>query len=317
MNDVPHRQITFGIMLPPAPPWSRMIEQAKLVESLGFDKLWLPDHFVNPDDRNMPWFDCWSVLSALANHTAAIRIGTLVSSMTLRNPAVLARMAMTVDHISGGRLELGVGAGGVPNCHTMTGVPRWERRERSQRYKEFVEILDRMLRQEWTTYEGKYYSIHDAQMRPGCLSSPRPTFNVAAHGDKALHLAAKYGDAWNSLMAGLDLTPKQTSDIVHEHCVKLCEFAVAAGRDPAHIGKTFLFGWTSDGLFGSMDAFYDAIGRYTEAGITDFCFIFGDEIPDGMQHMKEQFISTRELLHRIALEAVPSLRGIGQPAANA
>jgi alkanesulfonate monooxygenase SsuD/methylene tetrahydromethanopterin reductase-like flavin-dependent oxidoreductase (luciferase family) len=299
-----NNELTFGIMLGQVPPWQQIIEQAQLVESLGFDKLWLPDHFVNPEDRDMEWLECWTVLSALATHTDHIVLGTLVSSMTLRNPALLARMALSVDHISGGRLELGVGAAGAPNCHKMTGVPQWEPRERSERYREFVEVLDHMLREEVTTYEGKYYNIEEALIRPKFISKPRPVFSVAAHGPKAIRLAAKYGDAWNSLGSDGGLTPKQSSDITRQRCKKLCEAAIEVGRDPTEIGRTFCFGWTSDGLFRSRDAFFDTIGRYREAGINDFCFIYAF----GIDSWKEQTITTPELLERVALEDIPALR---------
>jgi alkanesulfonate monooxygenase SsuD/methylene tetrahydromethanopterin reductase-like flavin-dependent oxidoreductase (luciferase family) len=300
-------EITFGIMLGPVPPWGRMIEQAKLVESLGFDKLWLPDHFVNPENKDMDWFECWTVLSALAGCTERITLGTIVSSMTLRNPALLARTAMTVDHISGGRLELGIGAGGVVNCHQMTGVPRWEPRERSERYKEFVEIIDQMLTNEVTTYPGKYYNIQEALMRPKPVSQPRPVFNVAAHGPKALRLAARYGDAWNSYNPGRDLTPQQNSDITHQRCERMSAYAAEAGRDPTQIGRTFCFGWTSDGLFRSMEAFYDTIGRYHQAGINDFCFVYAL----GIDSWKDQTITTYDLLQEIALQAIPALKEAG------
>lgn len=253
-------KLTFGISLGPVPPWKRIVEEARLVESLGFDKLWLPDHFVNPYDKEMGWFDCWSVLTALGTQTDKIILGNLVASMTLRNPAILARMALTLDHISAGRLELGVGAGGTPNCHKMTGVPNWESRERSERYKEFVEILDQMLKNEVTTYQGKYFNIQEAQMHPKFIAKPHPVFNVAAHGPKALSIAARYGDAWNSYYPGKDITPKQSSDIIRRRCGMLSEFAIEAGRDPQKIGRTFIFGWTSDGLFRSLNAFYDTIG---------------------------------------------------------
>ena len=304
MNIEKRNDFTFGIMIGPIPPWRQIVDHAKFVESLGFDKVWLPDHFVHPENKEVDWFECWTTLSALAVHTDQIAIGTIVSSMTLRNPALLARMALTVDHISGGRLEMGVGAGGSANCHKMTGVPHWEPRERSERYREFVEIIDQMLSNEATTYEGKYFDIQGAVMRPESIAQPRPVFNVAAHGPKALRLAARYGDAWNSFYPGNDLTPEQSSDITRQRCEKMCEFAIDAGRDPAQIGRTFCFGWTSDGLFRSMEAFYDAVGRYREAGINDFCFVYAP----GFDHWKDQAITTRDQLQMIALEAIPSLR---------
>jgi alkanesulfonate monooxygenase SsuD/methylene tetrahydromethanopterin reductase-like flavin-dependent oxidoreductase (luciferase family) len=304
MNKISDKNLTFGIMIGPFPPWNQIVAWAKLVESLGFNKLWLPDHFVNPDDKNMDWMDCWSVLTALATQTEKITIGTLVSSMTLRNPAILAHMALSADHISGGRFELGVGAAGNKKCHEMTGVQRWEPRERSERYIEFVEILHHMLNNEVTTYQGKYYHIQEAPMHPKFISKPHPVFNVAAHGVKALRLAARYGDAWNCLGPLKEATPKQSSDFTHQCYESLCEFASEAGRDPMQFGRTFLFGWTSDGPFRSMEAFYDTIGRYTEAGINDFCFIYSPEI----DLWKDQSIASEDLLRKIALEAIPNIR---------
>lgn len=301
-----NNELTFGISLGPVPTWNRLVEQANWVESLGFDKLWLPDHFVNPNDREMAWFECWTVLAALAPLSHKITLGTLVSSMTLRNPALLARMAITLDHITGGRFELGIGAAGTSACHAMTGSPHWETRERSERYREFVEIIDQMLKNEVTTYHGKYYDIQEAILRPRSIASPRPVLNVAAHGPKALQRAGEYGDAWNSYMPGKNLTPEQSSQVTRQRYEKIREYADNAGRDPAQIGGTFVFGWTSDGLFRSMDAFYDAIGRYREAGINDFCFIYAP----GVDSWKEQIITSGDLLQRIALEAIPALRKV-------
>lgn len=306
MNVKSTNKLTFGISLGPVPPWSRLVGWARLVESLGFDKIWLPDHFVNPGDKNADWYDCWTVLTALAAQTDKIILGNLVASMTLRNPAILARMALTVDHISGGRLELGVGAAGSKNCHMMTGVPNWEPRERSERYSEFVQVLDHMLNNHVTTFHGKYYEIQEAVLQPQFIAKPHPVFNVAAHGPKSLRLAARYGDAWNSYSLGKGLTPKQSSDVIRQRCEMLCEYAIQEGRDPLRIGRTFIFGYTTDGLFRSMDAFYGTVGRYFEAGINDFCFIYAP----GLDFWKEQTITSEDLLRQIAQEAIPYLKSV-------
>lgn len=295
--------VTFGIMPGPIVPWTQFLEWAKLIETLGFDKIWVPDHFINPEDISSDWFECWTVLAGLASHTENITLGSLVASMTLRHPVVLARTALTVDHISGGRLELGVGAAGASNCHKMTGVPRWDPRERSERYREFVEIIYQMLNNEVTTYEGKYYSPRETLLRPRFLSQPHPKLNVAAHGPKALRLAAWYGDAWNSISTGEDRTPRQNSDITRERCQRMCEYAAAAGRDPDQIGRTFGFGWTSDDFTSSLDAFIDTVSRYIEAGINDFAFIY---VP-GFEIYKGRAFTSRDQLERAALEAIPKL----------
>lgn len=304
MNEENNKKLTFGIMLGPFPPWEKIVGWAKMVERLGFDKLWLPDHFVNPDDKDMDWFDCWCTLSALATQTEKIILGTLVSSMTLRNPAVLAHMAMAADHISGGRFEFGVGAAGSRKCHEMTGVPRWEPKERSERYREFVEILHHMLNNDVTTYQGQYFNIHEAVMHPGFISKPHPVFNVAAHGPKALRLAAMYGDAWNTLGPLTEMTPEQSSAEISRCYQALRDFATDAGRNPNQFGRTILFGWTCEQPFASIEAFYDVIGRYAEAGINDFCFIYAP----GVDLWKDQSIDSEDLLHKIALEAIPKVR---------
>jgi hypothetical protein len=101
-----------------------------------------------------------------------------------------------------------------------------------------------------------------------------------------------------------DMTPKQCSDHTRKCYEMLCEFASEGGRDPAQFVRTFLFGWTSDGPFHSMEAFYDTIGRYSEAGINDFCFIYSP----GIDIWKDQSINSEDLLHKIAFDAIPAIR---------
>jgi alkanesulfonate monooxygenase SsuD/methylene tetrahydromethanopterin reductase-like flavin-dependent oxidoreductase (luciferase family) len=298
------REFSFGVMLVPIYSWDELVSQAQLLEELEFDKLWLPDHFVNSAKPDLDWFECWTLLSALALKTRKIRIGTLVSSMTLRNPALLARMALTVDHVSNGRLELGVGSSGASYCHKMTGIPQWSARERSLRFGEFVAILDQMLENEVTTYEGQYYSIQEAIIHPRPIQQPHPPLNIAAHGPRSLRLAALHGDGWNSYYPGKDLTPKESSNITRQRYEMLKEFAVEAGRDPAEIGCTFLFGYTADRPFASKDAFFDAVGRYSEAGIRDFCFFY----QPGIDHLADQSITNIDLLQWVTLEAIPSIQ---------
>jgi hypothetical protein len=117
-------------------------------------------------------------------------------------------------------------------------------------------------------------------------------------------LAARHGDAWNSLAPERGLTPKQSSELTRQRCEKLCEFAMEAGRNPDEIGRTFGFGFTKDELFLSSEAFQETIGRYREAGINDFCFMY---LP-GFEAWKGQAITTLEDLQRIALEDIPTLR---------
>ena len=180
--------IRFGIVALQDKPWDELVRLWQKFEALGFDSTWIADHFVNYANPTGPWLEGWTTLAALANSTSRIRIGTLVTSISLRNPALLARQAMTVDHISGGRLELGIGAGApgrVDSSYRMIGIDDWPFQERAERLREQVEIVDGLLRNITSSYNGKYYKIEDAMMAPGPIQKPRPPIVVAAHA-KAL-----------------------------------------------------------------------------------------------------------------------------------
>ena len=128
------------------------------------------------------------LLAAAARETTRIRLATYVTQIPLRHPAMLARQALTVDHISGGRLEVGLGTGlTIDPAYDMIGIPNWEPKERVARFEEYVEIVDRLLSHETSSFEGRYYRIKDAAMNPRPVQRPRPPIVIAAHraGDAA------------------------------------------------------------------------------------------------------------------------------------
>ncbi len=188
----------FEIMTIQNASWPVLLERWRTLDALEYDTAWVADHFANPWYPNEPWLEGWTLLSALAANTTRIRLGTLVTNITMHNPAVLARQALTLDHISGGRLELGIGAGGAPTDHAMTGVPNWDPPERVERLREFVEIVDRMLRGGVTTYSGRYYGVENAVMYPPAVQRPRPPMMIAAVGTRTLRIAAQYADPGTS-----------------------------------------------------------------------------------------------------------------------
>ena len=150
--------LRFGIITIQNLPWQTLVEHWKLIEALGYDSVWVGDHIVNSQSIHDNWFDGWSLVAALATQTHSIQIGTLVTNTIYRNPAVYARQAQTLDHISQGRLMLGIGATSERDpSHNMTGVEIWSIKERVQRFQEVVEIVDLLLRQDTTTYQGRYY----------------------------------------------------------------------------------------------------------------------------------------------------------------
>ena len=195
------QSISFGIVTLQHLPWKEEVKRWQLIENLGFDSVWLADHFVNYMQPNASWFESWTLLAALASQTNHIRVGTLVSSIPLRNPAILARQALTVDHISDGRLELGLGAGApgdIDPVYSMIGIEDWKPSERVSRFQETVEIIDKCLRNRVTSYDGQYYQLKDVAMAPPPVQQPRPPITIGAMGPRMLKLAAKYADTWNS-----------------------------------------------------------------------------------------------------------------------
>src|SRR5258705_2928455 len=163
-------------------------------EALGFDHAWTYDHLAWRSLRDSTWFAAVPTLAAAALATERIRLGTLVASPNFRHPVAFARELIALDDLSGGRMTLGVGAGGLGWDATMLGQAPWSPRERSKRFAEFVELSDRLLRQPETSYTGRYYSADQARSHPGCVQQPRLPFAIAASGPRGMRLAAQYGE---------------------------------------------------------------------------------------------------------------------------
>lgn len=189
------KRLTFGATVVQNAPWSTMVERARHLESLDIDTIWIADHFVNPFTPSQPWFEGWTALAGLALETHRVRIGTLVTSAAFRNPAFLARQALTVDHMSNGRLELGIGSGVAADpSNAMAGIDDWLPGERVARFEESVQIIDALLRQELTTFEGRYHRVESALMNPRPVQQPRPPLTIAALGPRMIRIAARYAD---------------------------------------------------------------------------------------------------------------------------
>jgi alkanesulfonate monooxygenase SsuD/methylene tetrahydromethanopterin reductase-like flavin-dependent oxidoreductase (luciferase family) len=237
---------TFGVILLPDAPWAELVERARRVEAMGFDTLWVGDHFVNPYAPAGPWFDGWTTIAGLASVTTRIRLGPLVSSITLRNPALLARTAMTVDHISGGRLELGIGPAGAPLDYAMLGLPVWSPRERVDRLDEGLQIIIALLEQGEAHHAGRHYAIEEAIVAPPPVQRPRPPITVGALGPRAIEVAARYADAWNTY--GVAGGRAVTGRLEHAGAMAATAERVAlldaacerVGRDPSSVRRSYL-----------------------------------------------------------------------------
>jgi alkanesulfonate monooxygenase SsuD/methylene tetrahydromethanopterin reductase-like flavin-dependent oxidoreductase (luciferase family) len=295
-----NKKLQFGVLTLQDFTWEQGVSRWQRIESLGFDSLWLADHFVNYMQPAASWFEAWTLLAALATQTERIRIGTLVTPITFRNPAWLARQAMTVDHISNGRLELGIGAGSPAqeDCsYAMTGTPDWPPAERVARVREVVEILDSLLREEVTTYEGKYYKLEDSAMNPPTVQRPRPPITIGALGPKMLRITAQYADRWNSY-GGSQLTADEMLKLTGERNQRLDEFCTEFGREPSTLLRSFLlFGPPAEIAYSSVGGFQDVIGSYQEAGIEEFIMYY----PFMDRHVP--------IFEKIAHEEIPALRG--------
>jgi alkanesulfonate monooxygenase SsuD/methylene tetrahydromethanopterin reductase-like flavin-dependent oxidoreductase (luciferase family) len=304
----------FGIFLPQVIPIRQIIEQCKFVEALGYDSVWIGDQFYNPLRLHDPMWEAWTLLAALATQTNRIHLGTLVTVFIYRNPALVASQALTVDHISGGRLELGLGAGFSPEDHRMTGSEAWEPRERLGRFREGVKIIDLMLRNESTTFEGEYYRVKDAMLSPRPIQKPRPPLTLGVSGPSAMKFAAAIADGWNTP----DISPAEYSareTLFAKEALEACRkrqeafdgYCVAAGRDPHDIRRSLLVGYTAGSPTDSLEAFHEYVGRYREIGINEFIFFWiPEEVRDAFANRISGF--DRSMVERVASEAIPVWR---------
>ncbi len=278
----------FGIVIDQNLSWPDTVERWQLFERLGFDSIWDCDHFVQPSRPTGPYFEAWTLLAALAARTERIRIGVLVSSNTFRHPALLAKQAMTVDHISHGRLDVGLGAGWYEPEHRMFGLDFPEPSELVGRFHEAVQVVDTLLRNDISSYEGRHYQLHEALSRPLPVQKPRPPLMLGAHRPRMLRIVAEYADTWNSF--GTVEEMRERNAVLDEQCAAL-------GRDPSSIVRS-LYGWAAmmpADPWESVAAFEDMVGRYGEAGVNEFL-------------IDQPRLDQQAVLERVAADLLPRLR---------
>jgi probable F420-dependent oxidoreductase len=215
--------------------WRDLRAMAETAEAVGFDSFWIPDHLIFKNEGEAPHgpWECWSLLAALAASTSRLEIGTAVTCTGFRNPALLAKMADTVDEISGGRLILGIGAGwNEPEYHAF-GYPF---DHRVDRFAEALAILSGLLRDGHIDFQGEYYEARDCELRP---RGPRPggpqiVVGASTAGPRMLDLAARYADGWNTWFSSTGNTVEGLLPLLAKVDVA-CE---AAGRDPATLERS-------------------------------------------------------------------------------
>jgi alkanesulfonate monooxygenase SsuD/methylene tetrahydromethanopterin reductase-like flavin-dependent oxidoreductase (luciferase family) len=263
----------FGVVILPELRWAAQRERWQRAEALGFDHAWTYDHLAWRTLRDSAWFGAVPTLTAAAGATERIRLGPLVASPNFRHPVPFAKELITLDDISGGRLTLAVGSGGTGWDATMLGEPPWSARERADRFAEFVELTDRLLRAPATSYRGRFYSADEARTYPGCVQQPRIPFVIAAAGPRAMRVAATHGDTWVTTGDRTGEGPVgavEGARMVREQMGRLDDVCVAVGRDPATLARMINTGPQLDSGLASVEAFRDATGRYAEVGVTDY-----------------------------------------------
>jgi alkanesulfonate monooxygenase SsuD/methylene tetrahydromethanopterin reductase-like flavin-dependent oxidoreductase (luciferase family) len=252
--------LRVGIVILPELRWAEAKERWSRAEEYGFAHAWTYDHLGWRDLVDGPWFDAIPTLTAAATATSTIRLGTLVASANFRHPVHFAREATALDDISGGRLTLGLGAGAAaPSFDALVlGRPPLSPRQRADRYAEFVELLDLLLRQDRTTWRGEYFEAVDARSTPGCVQRPRVPFVIAANAKRGMALAAKHGQGWVT-------TGGQEDDLESwwRSVAELSRRYEGAGDRYLMLDSAPVFSLSSASFF------EDQLGRARELGFTD------------------------------------------------
>ena len=286
-------------------PWSEILATARHAESTGWDGLWVADHFMGnvpgPLPAEVPTLEAGSLVAALAAAVDRVRIGTLVYGNTYRHPAVLANMAATVDHVSGGRFVLGIGTGWQVNEHEQYGIELPPVGERVDRFAEAIQVVRSLLHEPTTTFHGDHYRLTDALCEPKPVQERLPIL-VGARGDRMLGIVARHADEWNTW--GLP-------DHIAERSAALDRACEAAGRDPGEIARSAqaLVMFTDDDaeadrlaaavprplLVGSPERMREVVAGYVEGGldeliVPDFTFGPGAQKVDALDRFRTEVV---------------------------
>ncbi|KAA1424859.1 LLM class flavin-dependent oxidoreductase [Mumia zhuanghuii] len=258
-----------GIVILPDQRWEVAGTRWRRAEEYGFAHAWTYDHIGWRDLVDGPWFDAAVTLTAAAAATSSLRLGTLVASPNFRHPVHFAREVTALDDVSGGRFMLGAGVGGLNYDAAVLGQRPLTPRERVDRFGEFLDLLDRILRGEHVTHEGAYFSAVDARGTPGCVQVPRVPFVVAATGPRTMRLAARYGAGWVTTGgASRDLEAWWAETAAQTH--QLDAALEAEGRQPGSIDRYLLLDPGAPVYSLSSVAFLtEAVERAAGLGFTD------------------------------------------------
>jgi alkanesulfonate monooxygenase SsuD/methylene tetrahydromethanopterin reductase-like flavin-dependent oxidoreductase (luciferase family) len=300
--------VRFGATICQVLPFSLLRDDFVFAESIGLDNAWVIDQFGIDGLPEVPLLEAWTTLAGLARETERIRIGALVTNVAMRNPGVLAKSILTVDQMSGGRVEAVFGGGFYPQEHAALGIDFLDGAGRSARLREAVAILDRALRGGTVTFDGEHFQLSEATFSPVPTQTPRPPLWVAAQARRSLRVAARFADAVVTL-GEQDMGIEASLPAFRERMARLDELCAEEGRDPASLRRCYFAGWADEPIFASVHATEDLIGRYVEAGATDFTFYLHNPAEPILEAFVAQHrAATRDRLEQAAAEVFPRFR---------
>src|SRR5580765_3964678 len=243
----------------------------RIADEAGFDHVWDFDHLAAIGDGgpDRPIYEGWALQAAMAEATKRARIGCLVTGNTYRHPVLLAKEAVTVDHLSGGRLEFGIGAAWAEIEHTMYGIEGLD--HRVGRLSESLQIIKSLWTEERTNFQGRYYNLNDAIANPKPVQKPYPPIWIGASGESTLRLVARHADVWNA-SGGDDAAALKVLT------AKLEDACGAVGRDPSEIRRSLQFGW--DGK--DRRKLLEESAQYLELGFTEQVIYVRGEDPGAL-----------------------------------
>ncbi|MBA2452808.1 MAG: LLM class flavin-dependent oxidoreductase [Chloroflexia bacterium] len=286
--------LRFGIWTSQSIPWATIREQWQTIEGLGFDCAGLVDHFMpTAGDEEVDFLEGWTLITALAALTPRLRVAVLVSGNTYRNPALLAKQATTLDHITGGRVDLGIGAGWFVRDHEAFGWDLPPAGVRVDMLGEALQVIRSLTTQRRTTFNGEHYRLDNAPFEPKPVQERLPIM-VGAQKNRMLKLVAEHADIWN-----VNHNPEKMAEFgktLDKHCATI-------GRDPASIRRS---GFGFQGVlgrdpFGDVDTWREIVQEYIAAGASEIYFKF----PEGagvktlgtaaqiLPELRQEFVSSR------------------------
>lgn len=259
-----------AIVLPDRQPLSAFVADVRAAEDFGARTVWTYDHLTWQPLLDRPWHAAVPLLAAAAMATGRVRLGTQVATPNFRHPVPFAKELMTLDHLSGGRLDLGVGAGVEGADAAVLGDRPRTRGERADRFAEWLALLDRLLTQPVTTVRGERYTAIEARQIPGCVQRPRVPFTVAAAGPRALRLAARHGQGWVTYGPyGGQREPEAWFAALESQQAALSDALAEAGRPAGAMRRIVQLALDVTWPFESPDRYQDTVGRLAALGFDE------------------------------------------------